>query len=188
MNFIRKAATTLGAVFFAALLITALAPKTARGVAAALVQVTNTASNAVATEDGPGNFPFAASVCAESGNSDCGNVASAFSVPLTTFTGAAVKRLVIEDVSAVCNMDQGDVISAGVSVPFPADNVDSLNQGILQYFFPPTLVGDVFIVAHSPARIYADAGAGVSTSVFGFLVGSHGASCNMYLSGHLETK
>ena len=42
MNLIRKVFTTLGAVFLAAILIAALAPKVTRGVAAALVQVTNT--------------------------------------------------------------------------------------------------------------------------------------------------
>jgi hypothetical protein len=39
MNITRKALTTLGGVFLAALLLAALAPRAARGVAAALVQI-----------------------------------------------------------------------------------------------------------------------------------------------------
>jgi hypothetical protein len=53
MNLLRKVVTSLGSITLAALLLAALAPKATRGVAAALVQVTNTASNAVPTEDGP---------------------------------------------------------------------------------------------------------------------------------------
>ena len=41
MNYIKKAVTTLGGIFLAALLIAALAPKATRGIAAALVQVVN---------------------------------------------------------------------------------------------------------------------------------------------------
>lgn len=51
MNFIRKAATTLGGIFLAALLIAALAPKATHGLVAALVQVTNTTSNPAVTLD-----------------------------------------------------------------------------------------------------------------------------------------
>ena len=60
MKILHRTLTSLGGILLAALLITALAPKAARGVAAALVQVTNTASSAVPTEVGPGNFPFVA--------------------------------------------------------------------------------------------------------------------------------
>jgi hypothetical protein len=44
MKMIRKAVSALGGIFLAALLIAALAPKATRGIAAALVQITNTAS------------------------------------------------------------------------------------------------------------------------------------------------
>jgi hypothetical protein len=47
MNHVRKLLSTLGGIFLAALLVAALAPKAARGVAAVLVQVTNTTSNPV---------------------------------------------------------------------------------------------------------------------------------------------
>jgi len=51
MNMIRKSLTALGAVFLLALLLAALAPKAAHGVAAALVQVANTAAAPAITED-----------------------------------------------------------------------------------------------------------------------------------------
>jgi hypothetical protein len=51
MNVVRKAVSALGGIFLAALLIAALAPKATRGIAAALVQVTNTAANPVQNQD-----------------------------------------------------------------------------------------------------------------------------------------
>ena len=188
MNLIRKAFTTLGGVFLAALLIAALAPRATRGVAAALVQVTNTASNPIPTEDGPGNFPFGASVCGQTGGTSCGELTQGFFVPLTTSTGAAVKRLVIEDVSAACDVQPGDVLSTEIDVLFPADNVDLLNQGVFRHLFPITFTGPDFGVVQSPARIYVDAGALVSAMVVGVVATKQNVACIMYLSGHLETK
>ena len=188
MNILRRTFTTLGGIFLAALLITALAPKAARGVAAALVQVTNTASNPVPTEDGPGNFPFDASVCAQTGGTFCNGFTQGFLVPLTTSTGAAVKRLVIEDVSATCNEQPGDAVSTEINVRFPADNVDLLGDGIFRHLFPVTFAGPDFGVAHSPARIYVDAGALVSAMVVGTVATKQDVDCDMYLSGRLETK
>jgi hypothetical protein len=190
MKILHRTLTSLGGILLAALLITALAPKAARGVAAALVQVTNTASSAVPTEVGPGNFPFvAAGVCAEAfANSGCGNGQGGFTVPATTSTGAAVKRLVIEDVSASCNVDPGSTISISVIAPLPADSVDVLNRGITQYAFPVTPVSANFAVAHSPARIYVDSGTGIAASVVGTFVNGSSADCLIYFAGHLETK
>lgn len=189
MNLVRKTATALSGIFFAVLLIAALVPKATRGVAASLVEVTNTASNAVPTEDGPGNFPFGATLCTENLNSVCGSVAkSGLLVPLTTTTGAAVKRLVVEDVSALCNMEQGDDLSILITVPLPADNVTN-GQSTLLYSFPITVTAaGSFGITHSPARIYGDPGAGIGTQIAGLFVGNQGASCNISLTGHLETK
>jgi hypothetical protein len=47
MNIIRKAISTFAGISLAVLLFAALAPKATRGVAAALVQVTNTSANPV---------------------------------------------------------------------------------------------------------------------------------------------
>jgi hypothetical protein len=189
MILIRKVLTTLGGILLAALLIAALAPKTARGVAAALVQVTNTASNAVPTEDGPGNFPFGGILCAAFNSTACGTSAPPFLVPVTTSTGAAVKRLVIEDVSVGCGaVDPGSVVStAVVVVPLPSDSETPDGAGSLRYFVPLTAIGSGNSVAQSPTRIYADPGVQIVTELLG-PIGNRGASCSLYLTGHLETK
>ena len=95
MKILRKAITTLGAVFLAALLITALAPRAARGITATIVEITNTSANPVPTVSADANFPYEAVICA----GECGPVS--FSVPSTTTTGVPVKRLVIEDLNVL---------------------------------------------------------------------------------------
>lgn len=185
MNILRRTVTSLGGIFLAALLIMALAPKAARGVAAALVQVTNTASSAVPTENGPGNFPYGAIICNGSA-ADCGGSPAGFIVPLTTSSGAPVKRLVVEDLSAFCFVDPGDQIVPVLFVPLPADNSTS-GQGFLRYSLPVTLIGNVFAAAHSPVRIYADPGAQIDLQISGVFSDSK-AGCSAYLTGHLQTQ
>jgi hypothetical protein len=190
MNLLRKVVTSLGSITLAALLLAALAPKATRGVAAALVQVTNTASNAVPTEDGPGNFPFAATSCAEVIRTACGTV-SPLTVPLTTSTGSAVKRLVIEDVELDCDLDPGASSILGLMrVPLPADTAQS-GLSFLLYNLSTTPLATSFAFAHTPVRIYADPGAELVTTIsgiFGSPGSPAGATCFISLSGHLETK
>ena len=89
MNLMRKAATTLGGIFLAVLLIAALAPKATRGIAAALVQVTNTTANPVPTVsvDDPANFPYAAVLCRGMEGFCPSNFSNSVTVPLVTTTG-----------------------------------------------------------------------------------------------------
>ena len=110
MNTIRKALTTLGGIFLAALLIAALAPKATRGIAAALVQVTNTSANPVPTVSADANFPDHALLC----TNECGPLPESFSVPSTTTTGVPVKRLVIEDLNVICNAGSPGVVGSDV--------------------------------------------------------------------------
>jgi hypothetical protein len=194
MNILRKTATTLGGIFFAVLLIAALAPKATRGIAAALVQVTNTASNAVPTEDGPGNFPFGVIGCADIGNVAC-ETSLPPSVPVTTSTGAAVKRLVIEDLNVACGTnDPARVVTLfELDVPLPADNSVQEGGSVFRYEFPLTAIDDGFggSNGHFPVRIYADPGTAFSTTrVFGppGLGVGNTPFCSYYLTGHLETK
>jgi hypothetical protein len=184
MNIIRKAISTFAGISLAVLLFAALAPKATRGIAAALVQVTNTASNAVPTEDGPGNFPFGAALCADFGNPICGPEGSVLAVPLTTSTGLAVKRLVIEDVGLSCSLDTGASSPVGIiTVPFPADSVPQ-SQAALAYPIPTTLFAPGGALGHSSVRIYADPGAELRA----FLAVGGAGGCVVSLSGHLETK
>lgn len=118
MNVVQKALSALGGIFLAALLLTALAPRAARGVAAALVQITNTSVNPVPTYDS--STRFQADICTQFGSvalavNNCGtNTSSSFVVPTVTSAGAAVKRLIVDDVSGFCSSynDAGFVIKA----------------------------------------------------------------------------
>jgi hypothetical protein len=172
MNILRKAITTLGGVFLAALLITALAPKAARGVAAALVQVTNTSTNPVPTVSADANFPYEAFLCI--GN--CGTAPTSFSVPSTTATGVSVKRLVIEDLNTFCSAGS-EILQ--LEVPAPADT----NQpGVpIAYLFLETDAAFGGSIGHAIVRIYADPLATVSFN------GSSG-TCSANVTGYLETK
>lgn len=188
MNIIRKTLTTLGGIFFAVLLIAALAPKATRGIAAALVQVTNTTANPVPTvsADSPANFPFAASLCLEAPSGSCG--AQSFVVPTTTSTGLPVKRLVIENVSGSCNLTPGisqfqldlEVPVAGSSIPlfFPFPLVPA----------SPSNSAGRFIVGGSAVRIYADPGTTVFIGANSELLTGDFEFCPLVVAGHLETK
>jgi hypothetical protein len=181
MNIIRKAVTTLGGVFLAALLIAALAPKAAHGIAASLVQVANTSANPVPTvaADNPADFPFVGFIC----TGDCGTrLASSFNVPLATSTGVPVKRLVIEDVYVNCfGPTPGGAGLAELLVPTPADG--SGPQGETAEYLLAMTVADNNGVAHAAVHIYADPGATITQQ------GIAGNDiCSMNISGHLVTK
>ncbi|HUJ30125.1 MAG TPA: hypothetical protein VLY23_02510 [Candidatus Acidoferrum sp.] len=179
-SLIRKRFTLLGSVVVLALLLAALAPRAARGVAAALVQVTNTASNAVPTVNGPGNFPFVATTCGPwaTEEASCGSLQPGFIVPHTTSTGAAVKRLVIEEVSTICDIGDGATINPRVLVDPPADHV--IAGTVPEFLFSPT--------ASSTAHIYADPGSEVATLLAGTNPNGSSAVCLFTLMGHLETQ
>jgi hypothetical protein len=188
MNLIRKALTTLGGILLAALFIAALAPKATRGIAAALVQVTNTSANPVPTvaADSPANFPFAAPICFQIPLT-CGG-AQSFIVPTTTSTGLPVKRLVIENVSGTCFLSPG--VSAFVlmlSAPIAGSNSP------LPFAFPlvpasPSNSPGAFVVGGSTVRIYTDPGDTVSVGWDGAVPSGDVALCSLVVEGHLETK
>jgi hypothetical protein len=180
MSFIRKAATTLGAVFFAALLITALAPKAVRGIAATLVQVTNTSANPVATVSADTNFSYVAFICSGACNANIFSpIPTSFTVPSTTTTGVPVKRLVIEDLNATCNQGQPGPGIVTLLVPTPADG--TAPGANLAYNFVLNPVGGS-VIGHAIVRLSVDPSATVSLS------GSADTPCFVTLGGHLETK
>ena len=175
MNLIQKAFTTLVGVFLAALLIATLAPKATRGVAAALVQVTNTSANPVPTVSADANFPYEAQLCA---GSICTVSQSSFSVPATTTTGVPVKRLVIEDLNANCDVTAPESNFFELFVP-PAADANGTES--VRYLFVLTDQLGSISAAHEIARLYADPLATVSAI-------SSSEHCIVILTGHLETK
>jgi hypothetical protein len=179
MNILRKALTTLGGVFLAALLIMSLAPKAVRGITATLVQVTNTSANPVSTVSADANFPYEALICA----GECLSIPTSLSVPTTTTTGVAVKRLVIEDLNAFCSAGgSGPQVVEFDAVP-PADN-NGFFEGLreVRYFFLLSFFGAGESFGHATVRIYVDPGGFV-----GLEPGST-AQCLETVTGHLETK
>jgi hypothetical protein len=174
MNTIRKALTTLGGIFLAALLIAALAPKATRGIATALVQVTNTSANPVPTVSADANFPYDALLC----TNECSPLPESFSVPSTTTTGVPVKRLVIEDLNVICNAGSPGVV--GLDVPPSADNNAIPLSTIFFHQFLLSASGSGESYGHAIVRMYADPLATVRIVSAG--------SCFAFVTGHLETK
>jgi hypothetical protein len=173
MNFIRKAVTAIGVIFLAALLIAVLAPKVTRGVAAALVQVTNRSANPEPTVSAGANFRYEAVLC--TGTCDP-NTSSSFSVPSTTTTGVPVKRLVIEDLNAGCGGS-----GPGIVALTPPLSMETNGASGSTYFFLPTAFGPGETSGHATVRIYADP----STTVTLLPASS---DCLATLTGRLETK
>jgi hypothetical protein len=146
MNIVGKAASALGGIFLSALLIAALAPKATRGIAAALVQVTNTAANPVAASDaGYANEPFA-----WEGSGGPPGESTSFVVPSSTADGGTVQRLVIENVTAVCGF---------LSTPSPGIRLQALPIGS-EFFapFPDNPSGPGIQVLSQQTRLYVDPG------------------------------
>jgi hypothetical protein len=174
MDFIRKAATTLGGILLVALVIMAVAPNATRVVASALVQVTNTSANPEPKVSAEANFPYEAVLC--TGRCDP-NSSSSFSVPSATSTGVPVKRLVIENLNAGCG---GEGTEPEVVAVTPPPSIASGTPGS-SYFFLPTASGPGETSGQATVRIYAD-----PSSAFTLLPAS--SDCLVTLTGHLETK
>ena len=102
----------------AMILFVIAAPKAAHALVATLVQVTNTSANPVPTSDAAVRFQTA--VCAVTGpvstaTNFCAPNSTTFVVPTVTSGGAAVKRLVLENVSGFCsNFDNSSLVMQAV--------------------------------------------------------------------------
>ena len=134
MNIIRKAFTTLGGIFLAALLITALAPKAAHGIAAALVQVANTTANPVPISDVAPLQPFQGRCNAGDGAVTSARDQCSISIP-------SGKRLVVQSVSLEVEVTDsssavvlGEFTSATSSVAQPTNFYVAVpHMGISQF-------------------------------------------------------
>jgi hypothetical protein len=92
MNHVRKLMSTLGGIFLAALLVAALAPKAARGVAAALVQIVP----GTTTHIGQNESRMVSLFC-DSGNNFCNSVDSSGNVASAAYQVPAGFTLIITD-------------------------------------------------------------------------------------------
>ena len=125
----------LGALVAVAAVTALVMPKAVHAVAAALVEVTNTSTNPVPTYDS--STRFQADLCHSFGSvaaasNYCGtNTSSSFVVPSITSGGAAVKRLVVDNVAGLCSSFNNatllltNVALTGQFVPDSVPNGDS---------------------------------------------------------------
>jgi hypothetical protein len=143
MDFIRRSFTVLGTIFFAVLVLGALAPKAARGVATALaqatpalVQVANTSATPVLVND-PARQGV--TLVAYGPNVDFSNWFSG-----TTYIVPVGQRLVVEDISGSFNTPTGSHISHSYVQPFMFQRVTAdgpgLAKGSVFHHFVPQLV------------------------------------------------
>jgi hypothetical protein len=143
IDFIRRSFTVLGTIFFAVLVLGALAPKAARGVATALaqatpalVQVANTSATPVLVND-PARQGV--TLVAYGPNVDFSNWFSG-----TTYIVPVGQRLVVEDISGSFNTPTGSHISHSYVQPFMFQRVTAdgpgLAKGSVFHHFVPQLV------------------------------------------------
>lgn len=191
MNVVRKMLSALGGIFLAALFIALLAPKATRGIAAALVQVVNTAANPVPTREvGIGNEPFQTFLCASAGDQSgfCSPFPSSFTVPATTSDGAAVRRLVIESLSGECNGTNVPVASVILRVFMSANNVNGIGSVDEQFILQPAPGNPALQIYGTTTKMYADPNTAVLFEVEAPINQITGYHCQGSLIGYLVTE
>jgi hypothetical protein len=152
MKFAKSILTGTGAVILAGLILTLLAPKAAQGVAAALVQVTNTAANPVPNLDTERN----GRIMYESAptKTGCGTGTCVFEF-LTVPTGY---RLHAQNISAVLRA------TSGSGTPFTAELGDltpasqTINSMGLNGVIGPVIQGVATATLNQPITAYFPAG------------------------------
>jgi hypothetical protein len=169
MKFAKSILTGVGGLLLAGSILTLLAPKAAHALAAALVQVTNTAANPVPTiaTDNPALHPFAVNATADN--------------LFLNFAGAPA-TWVVETVSVTCISQNGSTIA-------PSQLTDvrlffTTGGSTVQYTFAPTLIdSNTELIATQAIRAYVDPGTFIA--VGGGSNVPSGWSCFGTLAGHL---
>jgi len=159
-----------GAFALAMILFAIAAPKAAHALVSTLVQITNTSANPVPTiESGP---RFQAALCTFTGpvataSNFCVAGRDSFTVPTVTSTGAAVKRLIVENVSGFCsNFDNTSLFIKAVRLvgPFVPDAVPNGNT-LFTHYTP--IVGPAYSYVNDPAAGAPFAGMAETDYTFG---------------------
>ncbi|HUJ30124.1 MAG TPA: hypothetical protein VLY23_02505 [Candidatus Acidoferrum sp.] len=190
MKTIRKVATTLAGIFLAVLLIIVLAPRAARGVAAALVQVTNTSSNpvpvvAAAALNSFDSNGFCQFVPTDNGHNDFCLVDPIYTVP-------AGKIAVIEHASGRCIVDPGTGLREARLKIGPSGGLDNLPT---QFSFfvpgpPENFPTENSIVSFAQStKTYVAAGGAINLEIFA-TAGQQTTfdSCAVDISGYLVSQ
>jgi hypothetical protein len=152
MNVIRKAVSALGGIFLAGLLIAALAPKAARGVVAALVQVANTSANPVPIfdVDNPAYQPASLEI----NLSDAAS--TSITAPSSLPSGGAYREVVINWVTGVC---------FGIPPLSPPSTISLQTDGSQLSFFPATSASDSVTYFGTKTSLFASPGSTIGLVV-----------------------
>ena len=194
MNTIRKAVSALGGIFLAALLIAALAPKAARGIAAALVQVTNTGANPVPTVSAEAFNSFDSNGLCEFYGTDNGYNDFCLLDPI--YTVPAGKIAVIEHASGRCIVDVGTALREARVKIGPSGGLDTLATqfsflvpGSPEGFLNPAVTNNNIVSFAQSTKTYVAAGGAIDFEIFSTGVQSTTFdSCELDISGHLVTQ
>lgn len=211
MKIVRRIAIATAGTLAVALVVTLAAPKAAHAILSALVTITNTADNPVPTYDS--SVRFQADVCFQSGpvsaaSQACGlNNSATFQVPTTTSSGAAVKRLIVDDVSGICSSFNNPTLfikSVRLTGQFVPDSVPNGEPAAVHYVpivGAPYSYVNVFnassALSNIPETDYSfgqnthfsfNPGDTVTLSYFYFFTGAgaQDAACTARIEGYLE--
>jgi hypothetical protein len=179
MNVIRKAVTALGGIFLAALLIAALAPKATRGVAAALVQVTNTAANPVLNQDVDDRDRAPIEFLSCQAFSTVG-VEGFQCTP--SFTVPADQRFVIDQIDGNCQTPAGSAVSNPVLFLTTGGSGHVANFSLGPEV--PNINGSEIYSFNQAVHYVADPGSTVTAAAF-TTNASVVSACTFDVSGHL---
>jgi hypothetical protein len=176
MNLVKKAVTTFGCIFLAALLLTALAPKATRAIVAALVQ----------DVDNPGRATLATPSCTAQ-NTGSGAFSCDLASGGTTYTVPSGYRFVIDQVSGDCTTPSNNTVNGTlfalteqetpIRVPFVMTSQGTEGEAIVAAL-------KTEFTFNQSVRYYADPG---STLQIGALTTDTSAAtrCQFRVSGHL---
>jgi hypothetical protein len=198
MNIMRKALSALGGIFLAALLIAALAPKATRGIAAALVLVTNTSANPVPTVSAEAHNSFDANGLCQFYGTDFSNGMNHndFCLLDPIYTVPAGQIAVIEHASGRCIVDVGGGIREARVKIGPSGGLDNLATqfsflvpGSPQGFLNPTVTNNNIVSFAQSTKTYVAAGGAIDFEVFSTSVQSTlFDSCELDISGYLVSQ
>jgi len=189
MQIVQRLFITLGGVFFAALLVAALAPKAVHGVAAALVQVTNASSNPVPNRDVDNDARQA--VTLDIGTGYPPNGMSPFDLPGNNgvpYVVPAGKRLVIDYIGGKLLIANDPAAPPNIGIQFAVntgngpflETIPIITQP--QYF--ETVTSETFWTFSFPTHLYVDSTASPVQLLASSRVGSID-TVYATLSGHL---
>jgi hypothetical protein len=192
MGLAKRLLMGMGAVTFAVLIGTVLAPKAAHALVSTLVQVVNTPANPVPNADvnAPGEEPFQTALCLAIPGGSCPSLPFNFVVPATTSDGLTVKRLVIEEMNVVCTIT-GTASHIQTYMPtLMNENQVNGEAHVANTYLPlsPSSPGNSSVLVSSlAARAYADPGTTVEPYLFGDIGVGSSLTCTYNVAGYFVT-